>query len=196
MVYPRESTTSPIPRFPSCMLILGKRTLSAQKQTISAQNAQTTYKLTYLSLVVEFLALLLVILLRVLLVIRNRMHMDDRQAIAARPLSELTLGEVLPYLRRMVSEEIERGKQDHAVPAVFSGIMNSTMEHYLKNPHCYTIGLKGLAELLHCSVKTAYNYKRSGLYDPAIHKIGKRYLINKEIALEIATGNYKGTPDT
>ena len=118
--------------------------------------------------------------------------MENSKDITTRPLSELTLQDVLPYLRRMVNEEVGNCMRNKEIPPVLSGIRDSTVEHFLQNPQYYTIGLKGLAELLHCSVKSAYNYKRSGLYDPAIHKIGKRYIINKEIALEIAPGKYNG----
>ena len=118
--------------------------------------------------------------------------MEYKEEITAKPLSELTLQDVAPYLRELIKEEVNGCLLDKKLPPVLSGIRNSTIEHFLSNPDLYTIGLKGLAELLHCSIKSAYNYKKSGMYDPAIHKIGKRFVINKEIALEIATGKYQG----
>ena len=46
--------------------------------------------------------------------------------------------------------------------------------------------MAGLAEVLHCSIKTAYNYRSTGDYDPAIIKFGKRIVIDKVKATEIA----------
>ena len=120
--------------------------------------------------------------------------MESNEDITVRPFSELTLKDVTPYIREIIKEEMTNCMVERKLPPFFSGIKDSVIEHFLSNPELYTIGLKGLAELLHCSIKSAYNYKRSGKYDPAIHKIGKRFVINKEIALEIATGKYKGSP--
>ena len=112
--------------------------------------------------------------------------MESNEDITLRPFSELTLKDVTPYLRELIQEEMSNCLVNKKLPPAFSGIKDSTIEHFLTNPELYTIGLKGLADLLHCSIKSAYNYKRSGKYDPAIHKIGKRFVINKEIALDSA----------
>lgn len=112
--------------------------------------------------------------------------MDHQQNIITKPLNELTLEDVIPHLRQLIKEEVGNCLNSKEIPSYLSGIKDSTIEHLLANPRLYVVGLKGLADLLHCSLKSAYNYKRSGKYDPAIHRIGKRYIINKEIALEIA----------
>lgn len=124
--------------------------------------------------------------------LNKRIFMESNEDITLRPFSELTMKDVTPYLRELIQEEMSNCLVNKKLPPAFSGIKDSTIEHFLTNPELYTIGLKGLADLLHCSIKSAYNYKRSGKYDPAIHKIGKRFVINKEIALEIATGKYRG----
>ena len=83
--------------------------------------------------------------------------------IENRPLAELTLGEILPYIRRIISEEIK--------------------------------GMAGLAEVLHCSIKTAYNYRSTGDYDLAIIRFGKRIIIDKVKATEIAQAQGKSRTD-
>ena len=50
----------------------------------------------------------------------------------------------------------------------------------------YVYGLRGLAELLGCSIPTAFRVKRSGRIDQAITQIGRKIIINSELALELA----------
>ena len=104
--------------------------------------------------------------------------------IESRPLQELTLKEVLPYFRSIISEEVKI--LANPVPLKLSGIENEITEKILLDPARYTFGMAGLAEVLHCSVKTAYNYRSTGEYDPAIIKFGKRVIIDKVKATEIA----------
>lgn len=110
----------------------------------------------------------------------------DNQAmdIENRPLQELTLGDILPYFRKIISEEVRT--KTNAVPLKYSGISNDITEKILQNPERFTFGMTGLAEVLHCSIKTAYNYRSTGEYDPAIIKFGKRVIIDKVKATEIA----------
>ena len=112
-------------------------------------------------------------------------HMDNQAMdIENRPLQELTLGDLLPYFRKIISEEV-RTKPTH-IPLKFSGINNDITEKILQDPERFTFGMAGLAEVLHCSIKTAYNYRSTGEYDPAIIKFGKRVIIDKVKATEIA----------
>ena len=104
--------------------------------------------------------------------------------IENRPLQELTLGDILPYFRKIISEEVRT--KTNAVPLKYSGISNDITEKILQNPERFTFGMTGLAEVLHCSIKTAYNYRSTGEYDPAIIKFGKRVIIDKVKATEIA----------
>ena len=104
-------------------------------------------------------------------------HMDNQAMdIENRPLQELTLGDLLPYFRKIISEEV-RTKPTH-IPLKFSGINNDITERILQDPERFTFGMVGLAEVLHCSIKTAYNYR--------IIKFGKRIIIDKVKATEIA----------
>lgn len=104
--------------------------------------------------------------------------------IENRPLQELTLKQVLPYLREIISEEVKIKR--NPIHPLFSGLSNEITENILNNPERYTFGMAGLAEILHCSIKTAYNYRSTGDYDPAIIKFGKRIVIDKVKATEIA----------
>ena len=105
------------------------------------------------------------------------------------PLQELTLKDILPYLRRIISEEIKA--KPNPIPLKLSGIRSEITETILTEPDRYTFGMVGLAEVLHCSVKTAYNYRSTGEYDPAIIKFGKRVIIDKVKATEIAQAQGK-----
>ena len=104
--------------------------------------------------------------------------------IENRPLQELTLKQVLPYLREIIAEEVKIKR--NPIHPLFSGLSNEITENILNNPERYTFGMAGLAEVLHCSIKTAYNYRSTGDYDPAIIKFGKRIVIDKVKATEIA----------
>jgi hypothetical protein len=110
----------------------------------------------------------------------NNQTMD----IENRPLRELTLGDILPYIRRIISEELK--KKPNPIPLKYCGINSEITERILQDPERFTFGMAGLAEVLHCSIKTAYNYRSTGEYDPAIIKFGKRIIIDKVKATEIA----------
>ena len=105
------------------------------------------------------------------------------------PLQALTLKDILPYLRRIISEEVKA--KPNPIPLKLSGIRSEITETILNEPDRYTFGMVGLAEILHCSVKTAYNYRSTGEYDPAIIKFGKRVIIDKVKATEIAQAQGK-----
>ena len=112
-------------------------------------------------------------------------HMNNQTIdIENRPLRELTLGDILPYIRRIISEELK--KKPNPIPLRYCGINNDITERILQDPERFTFGMTGLAEVLHCSIKTAYNYRSTGEYDPAIIKFGKRIIIDKVKATEIA----------
>lgn len=113
--------------------------------------------------------------------------------IENRPLQELTLKQVLPYLREIISEEVKIKR--NPIHPLFSGLSNEITENILNNPERYTFGMAGLAEVLHCSIKTAYNYRSTGDYDLAIIRFGKRIIIDKVKATEIAQAQGKSRTD-
>lgn len=55
----------------------------------------------------------------------------------------------------------------------------------------YVYGLRGLANLFGCSIPTANRIKQSKLIDGAIRQIGRKIIIDADLALELA-GRKKG----
>ena len=52
-------------------------------------------------------------------------------------------------------------------------------------------GLKGLAELLHCSIATANRIKQEGCLDKAISQVGRKIVIDADLALELMKSSRK-----
>jgi hypothetical protein len=50
-------------------------------------------------------------------------------------------------------------------------------------------GIKGIAELYHCSTATAQRIKNSGKIDAAITQVGRKILVNTRMALAIYQPN-------
>lgn len=50
----------------------------------------------------------------------------------------------------------------------------------------YVYGLKGIAELFGCSLPTANRIKQSGKIDKAVTQIGRKIIVDAELALELA----------
>lgn len=53
----------------------------------------------------------------------------------------------------------------------------------------YVYGIKGIADLFGCSVPTANKIKRSGKIDKAITQVGRKIVVDAEMALELAGCN-------
>lgn len=50
----------------------------------------------------------------------------------------------------------------------------------------YVYGIAGIAELFHCSLPTANRIKKSGRIKKAITQIGRKIIVDKKMALELA----------
>ena len=50
----------------------------------------------------------------------------------------------------------------------------------------YWYGIAGIAELFHCSLPTANRIKKSGRIKKAITQIGRKIVVDKKMALELA----------
>ncbi len=50
----------------------------------------------------------------------------------------------------------------------------------------YVYGIAGIAELFHCSLPTANRIKKSGRIKKAIKQIGRKIVVDKKLALELA----------
>ena len=55
----------------------------------------------------------------------------------------------------------------------------------------YVYGIPGIAKLFGCSLPTANRIKKSGRIDKAITQIGRKIIVDAELALELA-GKQKG----
>ena len=55
----------------------------------------------------------------------------------------------------------------------------------------YVYGLSGIANLFGCSIPTANRIKKSGKIDKAIRQIGRKIIVDAELALELV-GQKKG----
>ncbi|MFT4224333.1 DUF3853 family protein [Dysgonomonas sp.] len=53
----------------------------------------------------------------------------------------------------------------------------------------YVYGLSGLASLFNCSIVTAHNIKKSGKINAAIKQIGRKIIVDAELALELINKN-------
>lgn len=60
-----------------------------------------------------------------------------------------------------------------------------------EKPKQYVYGLRGLASLFGCSIPTANRIKQSKQIDGAIRQIGRKIIIDADLALELA-GRKKG----
>ena len=100
-------------------------------------------------------------------------------------LGEMTIEEFTPILRNIISDELSKCSKAMLLPADTCGLDGDFAESFSANPKMYVIGMEGLTKFLHCSVRTAYTYLKSGKYDAAIHKFGKKYVIDKKLFEEI-----------
>ena len=67
--------------------------------------------------------------------------------------------------------------------------LQSLKEQTIIKKHVY--GLAGIAKLFGCSIPTANRIKQSGKIDQAITQIGRKIIVDAELALELA-GRKKG----
>lgn len=55
-----------------------------------------------------------------------------------------------------------------------------------KNEKRYVYGIRGIAQLFNCSMPTANRIKASGKIDGAITQIGRKIIVDADLALELA----------
>ena len=70
-------------------------------------------------------------------------------------------------------------------------ISEMTGEEFLQliqseTPKRYVYGIDGIASLFNCSTPTANRIKASGKIDKAIKQIGRKIIVDAELALELA----------
>lgn len=63
---------------------------------------------------------------------------------------------------------------------------SSPKEDVLNDEDKYVYGIAGIAEIFHCSLPTANRIKKSGRIKKAITQIGRKIIVDKKLALELA----------
>lgn len=87
-----------------------------------------------------------------------------------KPLWQMT-GEEFMYLSRNAGKDTETREP-------VKNIVDTTAK--------YVYGLAGIAQLFGCSIPTANRIKKSGKIDKAIRQIGRKIIVDAELALELA----------
>lgn len=75
----------------------------------------------------------------------------------------------------------------------FQDLQEKILNDLLKKKSNYVYGMKGLADLLNCSLRKAHEVKKTGILDSAIHQRGHTIVINKKEALKLFNEHYGGT---
>lgn len=91
----------------------------------------------------------------------------DIKNLKAKPIWQMT-GEEFLYLQ-------QNGEQAKQQPYIVAD-----------NSKKYIYGIRGIAELFGCSIPTACRIKQSGKIDKAITQIGRKIIVDANLALELA----------
>lgn len=91
----------------------------------------------------------------------------DIQNLKAKPIWQMT-GEEFLYLQ-------QNGEQPERQPYVVADKSKK-----------YVYGIRGIAQLFGCSLPTANRIKQSGKIDKATTQIGRKIIVDAELALELA----------
>lgn len=97
-----------------------------------------------------------------------------------KPLGALTVQELLDILAPLIS------RQQPTQP-VSSEQTNDNKR--------YVYGLAGLARLLNCSIVTANRIKKSGVINKAISQVGRKIIIDADLALELLNSSRKSNSE-
>jgi hypothetical protein len=66
------------------------------------------------------------------------------------------------------------------------GITNEVVTPVIDSSKKYVYGIAGIARLFGCSMPTANRIKQSGKIDKAITQIGRKIIVDAELAIELA----------
>lgn len=69
--------------------------------------------------------------------------------------------------------------QEHGNSRQISNIQNISEKRYV-------YGIAGISEIFNCSIPTANRIKKSGKIDKAIKQIGRKIIVDSELALQLA----------
>ena len=93
-----------------------------------------------------------------------------------KPLGALTVQELLDILAPLIS------RQQPTQPV---------SSEQTNDNNLYVYGLAGLARLLNCSIVTANRIKKSGVINKAISQVGRKIIIDADLALELLNSSRK-----
>lgn len=96
-----------------------------------------------------------------------------------KPVGALTVQELLDILAPLIPN------QQTASPVI--------SEQPNENKH-YVYGLGGLARLIGCSLVTANRIKKSGVINKAISQVGRKIIVDADLALELLNKSRKQSP--
>lgn len=96
-----------------------------------------------------------------------------------KPLGALTVQELLDILTPLISCQ--------------QPIQPTSSEQTSDNKR-YVYGLDGLARLFNCSIVTANRIKKSGVINKAISQVGRKIIIDADLALELLNNSRKSNP--
>ena len=99
--------------------------------------------------------------------------MQNLQELLSKPVWQMTGEEFIMLSRHMLSR--------HA-----SGQTEAQPQPVTDTSRKYVYGIPGIARLFGCSLPTANRIKKSGKIDKAITQIGRKIIVDAELALELA----------
>ena len=85
----------------------------------------------------------------------------------------------------MTGEEFLQLQKEQEKETNFPHSAHSTLSPNEHN-HRYAYGIPGIAEIFGCSIPTAHRIKKSGKINKAITQIGRKIIVDVELALELA----------
>lgn len=97
---------------------------------------------------------------------KDELNIDE---LLKKPIWQMT-GEELVFVLCQRTENFQNGEK--------SIVIDSTGKDYV-------YGLAGIAQLLGCSITTANRIKKSGRIDKAIRQIGRKIIVDANLAMEL-----------
>lgn len=95
------------------------------------------------------------------------------------PIWQLSVGQFTDIIRSAISNQ-------QAIP--------SALLEQPKEDKRYVYGMAGLARLLGCSIVTANRIKKSGVINKAISQVGRKIIVDADLALELLNNSRKQNP--
>ena len=75
--------------------------------------------------------------------------------------------------------------------SIMSGKVMPTATNPPKEKEHYVYGIAGIAQIFGCSIPTASRIKASGIINDAVTQVGRKIIVNADLALALAKQNKK-----